>query len=98
MTESPQFIRAKLENQLQAACSDQRVSNNRYIYSLRFEEDIGWDWAYTQVRKVNANIDRSIEPWKICPSGVNDFEIEVREVAQREGIDDSQMGLDSFES
>jgi hypothetical protein len=95
--ESPQFIRAKLANQLQADCSDQRVENNRYIYSLRFEEDIGWDWAYTQVRKVDSDIDRAIEPWKICPSGMHDFEIEVREVAQREGIDDNQRGLTDFE-
>lgn len=98
MSKSPQFIRAKLENQLQADCSDQRVSNNRYIYSLRFEENVGWDWAYTQISKVNAKIDREIEAWKICPSGVNDFEIEVREVAQREGIDNNQRDFSDFES
>jgi hypothetical protein len=38
-----------------------------------------------------------LELWEIHPSGVNDFEIEVRETARREGIDDSQKGLDSFE-
>lgn len=94
--ESPQFIRAKLENQLQADCSEQTVENNRYIYSLRFEDRIGWDWAYTQINKVNKSLDREIEPWRISPSGVNDFEIEVREVVQRESIDDKQRDFSDF--
>ena len=60
-------------------------------------DNIGWDWTSAQVDKCSAEIGISLELWKVKPSGVGDFEIEVREVARREGIDDSQAGLDSFE-
>jgi hypothetical protein len=94
---SAEFIQAKLENRLTADCSSKEVKNNRYHYSLRFDENIGWDWTSAQVDKCSAEIGVSLELWKVRPSGVGDFEIEVREVARREGIDDSQAGLDSFE-
>lgn len=94
--ESPEFIRAKLVNRTNADCSSQEVKNSRYHYSLRFEESIGWDWLYQQIDKTSFEMDASLELWKIRPSGVADFEVEVREIDRREGIDDSQAGLDSF--
>jgi len=93
---SPEFIRATLVNRTTADCSEQEVKNNRYHYLLRFEEAVGWDWLYTQVNKAATETETDLELWKIRPSGVNDFEIEVREVARREAIDDNQNSLDSF--
>lgn len=94
---SPQFIRAKLVSRTNADCSEQEVKNNRWHYFLKFEQSIGWEWLYSQVRKTSNEIETPLELWEIHPSGVNDFEVEVREVERREGIDDSQRGLDSFE-
>jgi len=94
--ESPEFIRANLVSRTNADCSDDKVKNNRYHYFLRFEQAIGCDWLNQQVAKCSAEMDVSLELWKIRPSGVQDFEIEVREIARREGIDDSQQGLDEF--
>lgn len=95
---SPQFVRAKISNRVTADCSRQQVKNNRYHYLFKFEEDIGWDWLYTQIQKANREFDVEVELWKIRPSGVSDFEVEVREVERREGIDDSQAGLTEFEA
>jgi hypothetical protein len=95
---SPQFIRAKLSNQTNADCSREKVKNNRIHYLLKFEEDIGWDWLYTQVKKTTDKTETELELWKIRPSGVSDFEVEVREVDRREGIDNSQRGLTEFEA
>jgi len=95
--ESPEFIRAKLVSRTNASCSDQEVKNNRYHFFLRFEESIGLDWLYTQVSKLSKDMEADLELWEVHPSGVNDFEIEIRETERREGIDDSQKGLDSFE-
>jgi hypothetical protein len=94
---SPEFIRAKLVNRTNADCSSHEAKNNRYHYQLRFEESIGFDLLETQVNKCSHNIGIQLELWKIRPSGVSDFEVEVREVSRREGIDDGQRGLDSFE-
>lgn len=98
MSETPQFIRATLANRTNADCSEQEVKNNRYHYRLRFEQSIGWDWLYAQVQKCNSDLDRDVELWEIHPSGVNDFEVEIREVGRRQGIDDSQKGLTDFET
>ena len=95
---SPQFIRAKLVNLTNADCSEQTVENNRVHYHLRFESERGWDWMYGQVRKASRKTETDLEIWKIRPSGVSDFEIEVREVERRPEIDDSQRGLTDFES
>lgn len=95
---SPQFIRAKLSNRTNADCSNHEVKNNRFHYFLKFEQDIGWDWIEKQVKKASYQMDMELELWKIRPSGVSDFEIEVREVARRKGIDGSQRGLDEYES
>lgn len=96
MTESKQFIRSKLVNYTNADCSDVEAKNNRWHYSLKFEEDVGWDWIQSQIYKCSANIERDIEPYKIRPSGMHAFEIEVRELERREGIDNSQHGLSDF--
>lgn len=93
---SPQFIRARLVNRTTADCSEQTVKNNRYHYLLRFEQDIGWDWLESQVSKAESDTETSLELWKVRPSGVKDFEVEVREVARREGIDEGQNSLDDF--
>lgn len=97
MPESPEFIRATLANRTNADCSEQQVKNNRYHFFLRFEKSIGWDWIKAQVGKCCAKLDRDVELYEIHPSGVGDFEIEVREVQRREDIDDSQRGLSDFE-
>lgn len=94
--ESSQFVRAKLVNRTNSSCSSKEAKNNRWHYSLRFDEDIGWDWLQHQINKCSAELDVTLELWKIKPSGVSDFEVEVREIDRREGIDESQKGLDSF--
>jgi len=94
---SNNFIRAKLVNRTNADCSDDTVKNNRYYYQLRFEQSIGFDWLQTQVNKTSAETDTALELWKINPSGVNEFEVEVREVGRRADIDSSQHSLKAFE-
>ena len=96
--ESPQYIRAQLVNYTNADCSDDRVENNRYHYHLKFEQDIGWDWLHGQIKKASHEFGVSIEMWKIRPSGLQSFEVEVREVQPRKEIDDDQIGLTEFES
>lgn len=94
--ESRQFIRAKLVNYTEAVCSEEHIENNRVHYYLRFETDIGWTWLQSQVCKLNKELGIDLEIWKIHPSGVNDFEIDVREIERREGIDEDQHGLTDF--
>lgn len=95
--ESTQFVRSKLVNYTEADCSQEEVKNNRVHYHLRFENSIGWTWLYSQVQKLNAELSVNIEIWKIRPSGMQDFEIDVREIERRENIDDNQSGLRDFE-
>lgn len=95
--ESSNFIRAKLVNYTNADCSDESVKNSRYHYHLKFDQDIGWDWLYGQVQKCSSELDVTIEMWKIRPSGVQSFEVEVREVDRRRDIDSNQHGLTDFE-
>lgn len=97
MTESKAFIRSKLVNYTTADCSDTSVKNSRYHYHLRFEKDIGWTWLYGQIRSLDAELDVDVELWKIRPSGMHSFEIEVREIDQRPDIDEDQSGLTDFE-
>lgn len=94
---SSQFIRAKLVSRTNADCSSSEVRNNRYHYYLRFDdESIGWDWLDTQISKAQADTDTDLELYKIRPSGVQSFEVEVREVERRQGIDSSQNELTDF--
>jgi hypothetical protein len=94
--ESTAFVRSKLVNYTEADCSDENVENNRVHYRLRFTTEIGFSWLQSQVSKLNHKLDVTLELWEIHPSGVNDFEVDVREIERREGIDDSQHGLDDF--
>lgn len=94
---SPQFVRAKLTNRTNADCSEREVKNNRCHYFFKFEKSIGFDWIKSQVAKAEHELDMELELWEIHPSGMKDFEVEIREVARRENIDDSQMGLSEFE-
>lgn len=96
MTTSKQFIRSNLVNYTNADCSKDEVKNNRIHYYLKFEQDVGWDWIYSQIKKCARDIDVQLEPYKIRPSGVSSFEVEVREVQRREGVDDDQHDLSSF--
>lgn len=98
MTESTAYIRSKLVNYLEADCSDENVKNNRVHYRLRFESDRGWAWMEKQVDKLNRDLSVTLELYEICPSGVNDYEIDVREIERREGVDDDQIGLGTYES
>ncbi len=79
MTESKHFIRAKLDARTNADCSDVVAKNNRHHYFLKFEKSIGWDWLYGQFRKSQKELDTDIELWEIHPSGVDSFEVEIRE-------------------
>lgn len=97
MSNSKQFVRAKLTNRTNADCSNVEAKNSRWHYFLRFEQSIGWDWLYGQVQKASSELDVNVELWEIHPSGVNDFEIEVREVERRQGIDGDQRGLTYYE-
>jgi hypothetical protein len=94
---SKQFMRAKLETRTNADCSEAVVKNNRYHYRLRFTEPIGFDWLEAQIDGVNAETNMALELYKVRPSGVNDFEIEVRELRRRKNIDNSQHSLTNFE-
>lgn len=95
--ESTQFVRSKLVNYTEADCSDQSVENNRAHYHLKFENDIGWSWVQGQVAKLSAELEVNLELWKIRPSGMHAFELDVREIERRERIDTSQRGLSEFE-
>lgn len=94
---SPERIRAVLANRTNADCSEQTVKNNRYHFLLKFEEPVGWDWIETQIQKAKADTETRLELYKIRPSGVANFEIEVREIDRRSGIDDKQNSLYEFE-
>jgi hypothetical protein len=93
---TPELIRSTLVNLTNAACSEQKAKNNRWHYRLRFEESIGVDWLYEQVRKTSLECDRKLEVYEIHPSGVGDFEIEIRELERREGIDANQRDFSEF--
>lgn len=95
----PDFIESKLSIQTNAVASDRNVNNNRWHYRLLFDENIGWDWLVAQVDKVSAQATCPLEAYKIGPveDTVGRMVVEVRELQRREGIDDGQYGLDSFE-
>lgn len=97
MTNSKEFVHTKLVNRTNATDSRVIAKNNRWHYFLVFDESIGWDWVYGQIQKANQELDLSIEQWEIHPSSNGSFEIEIREVERREGIDTSQKGLTAFE-
>lgn len=92
MTESA-LVQTKLHNQTEADESEVFVKNSRYYYRLFFTKKIGWDWIYSQVCKVSAKIEESVELYEIEPSGDGLFSIIVREVGRRPNIDDSQGSL-----
>lgn len=94
----PNLIQTKLHNQCQADGSAYSIKNNRYLYHLRFDDEIGFDWLKTQVGKVSSGVDVTVEPYELsggCHTG--QFELTVREVERRPNIDNEQAGLDSFE-
>lgn len=95
----PYFIESKLSILTNAAASDRNVKNNRWYYRLLFDENIGWDWLVAQVDKVSAQATCPLETYKVGPveDTVGRMVVEVRELQRREGIDDGQYGLDSFE-
>lgn len=93
---SKAYVRSRLVNYTNADCSDVEVKNSRYHYYLKFDEDIGWDWIEAQINKCCDAVGLVVEPYKIRPSGVNSFEVEVREVNRRRGIDDQQHALEDF--
>lgn len=95
---SPEVIRARLSTRLEADCSKHEVKDNKIHYYLKFENDIGWDWAREQVSKTASDEDVELELWKVRPSGMHNFEIEVRELVRRENVnDDDQHALADFE-
>lgn len=95
---SPQVIRARLETRTEADCSKHEVKDNKIHYHLKFEQEIGWDWLTGQVRKTQEDEGIELELWKINTSGVCAFEVEVRELVRREGVnDDNQHALEDFE-
>jgi len=99
MAKSKAVIRASLVNHTNADCSDVSVRDLHYHYHLKFDEPIGWDWLYGQVAKCAEKQGLDLEMWKIRPSGMQSFEVDVREVERRAGADEdeSQRGLGDFE-
>lgn len=94
---SRKFIQSKLEARTNAQGSWHETKNNRFHYNLVFDESIGWDWIEQQVeQKVAGETDTELEMWELHPHDAGQWCVEVREVARREGIDDSQQGLDEF--
>lgn len=93
---SKEFMRAKLETRTNADCSDLVVKDSRYHYHLRFDEPIRIDRLSALIDGVSAETSVGLELWEVHPSGVNDFEVSVRESKRREGIDGSQHSLGKF--
>lgn len=93
---SPERIRAVLSTELQADCSDHHVENNRYLYSLKFDEAVGWQWIYHRCREAQTRLDRDVELHQIKPSGMQSFEIVIREENRRAVIDEGQNSLHDF--
>lgn len=92
-----QVIRAKLETRTDADCSTDEVKNNKVHYHLKYESSRGWDWLEKQVYKTSKDTDIDLELHKINTSGVSAFEVEVRELTQREGItDENQRDFTEF--
>lgn len=99
MAKSTAVIRASLENYTTANCSDLSVKDCRYHYHLKFGEAVGWSWLYGQVAKCAEKQDLELELWKVRPSGMDAFEVEVREIERRATAeeDDRQRGLTEYE-
>jgi hypothetical protein len=95
---SKQVIRAKLETRTDADCSKDEVKNNKVHYHLKYESSRGWDWLEQEVYKTSQDIGIDLELYKINTSGVCAFEVEVRELCQREGTtDENQRDFSHFE-
>lgn len=94
--ESKEFIESALVSRTNAGQSNVEAKNNRWHYKMTFDQSIGWDWLYQQVYKCSKELEAELELWEIHPSTGDTFQVEVREVDRREGIDNSQKGLDSF--
>lgn len=95
---SKEFVESKLVNFTQAMDCDVEVRDCRYYYRLVFDENIGWEWLEKQVEKSSAEVEPTLELYKIGPveEAIGVMVVEVRELERREGIDDNQQGLDSF--
>ncbi|AGM11481.1 hypothetical protein M199_gp185 [Halogranum tailed virus 1] len=91
------LVQTKLHNQVQAGYSKKSVEDSRYLYHMFFYEDIGWDWLYTQVRKVSSKLDVDLETWKIEPLLDDGFVVVIREVDRRANIDDKQGDLFDYQ-
>jgi hypothetical protein len=95
---SPQVVKAKLEVRTDADCSADEIKNNKVHYHLKYESSRGWDWLEKQVYKTSEDLDIELELYQINTSGVSSFEVEVRELCQRENVrDENQQGLGEFE-
>jgi hypothetical protein len=95
---SPQVVRAKLAARTEADCSDQCIKNNKVHYVLLFESNIGWKWLQNEVAEASTDTDIDLELYKIRTSGVNNFEVEVRELVRREDVrDEDQKALERYE-
>lgn len=97
MAKSKEFIRSRLVNFTNASCSDDDVKDSRYHYYLKFNESVGFDWIEKQITKCSSEVGRSMELYKIRPSGIHSFEIEVRELERRNQIDENQNYLGEYE-
>lgn len=99
MTKSNVVIGASLVNHTNADSSNVSVRDLHYHYHLNFDESVGWDWLYGQVKKCASKQELDLEIWKIRPSADHTFEVDVREVDRRATVDEdeSQSGLKEFE-
>lgn len=96
---SKQVIRAKLETRTDADCSKDEIKNNKVYYHLKFESSRGWEWLEQEVYKTQKDTGIDLELYKINTSGVCAFEVEVRELCQREDTtDENQRDFSDFEA
>lgn len=94
---SKEVVRAKLVARTEADCSEDEIINNKVHYRLTFESGRGWRWLKEEVYQTAEDIGIDLEPYKVNPSGVCSFELEVRELCRRDGVrDNDQKGLDSY--
>jgi hypothetical protein len=102
MVESKSYLKSKVKNKVEADDVACETVDNRYHYLLYFGKSIGFEWARSQVYNLNGTLDVEIEPYKMEPVGSTfrqsaGFVLRVREVDQRNGIDEDQRFLREYE-
>lgn len=98
--ETKQYIKTRLKCDTTASEVLTDVNNNRIQYMLLFEESVNTDDIKNTIRRLSADMTVSLSVSEIrpCKYRFSSFEIVVEEQSRREGVDNMQHALDSFES